>query len=304
MRTKERHISPDSRYFVYSPSKNAREMFLYPLQCGRFIYEPGYSLDRRSFDSFLIMYAEKGSFELRAGDCAPRTVSAGQFALIDCYAPHGYSSNGGCTCLWCHFDGVTARHWYENIRESFGDVLTLPDPRPAAGKLSAIYETFLGGGVVREPLLSKYLNDILTEMVLRPSAGAGPSAVENAATYISEHFSEKLTVAELAAMAGFSRYHFIRVFKRQTGFTPYEYLINTRMSNARYLLKNTAMTVKEICFSTGFSGESSFCGAFKRLEGMTPAQYRSGGGPHAPATSPESSSMVSSSFGANSGESR
>lgn len=278
MRSQERNISPDSQYFVYSPSKNAREMFLYPLQCGRFIYEPGYELTRESFDSFLLMYVERGSFQLSADGSPARTVSTGQFALIDCYARHGYSSIEGWTCLWCHFDGIAARHWYEGITQRMGDVFALPDAQPVKGKFSAIYETFAGGGVVREPLLSKYLTDILTAMILCLPAGTQQSgAAENAATYISEHFAEKLTVEGLAAMAGFSQYHFIRVFKKQTGFTPYEYLLNTRISNARYLLKNTAMTVKEICFSTGFSGESSFCSAFRRIEGMTPAQYRARG---------------------------
>ena len=65
--------------------------------------------------------------------------------------------------------------------------------------------------------------------------------------------------------------------KKQTGFTPYEYLVNTRMNNARYLLKNSALPVKEVCFSTGFSSESSFCSAFKRIEGVGPTQYRAGG---------------------------
>ena len=145
-------------------------------------------------------------------------------------------------------------------------MFALPDVQPAKGKLAAIYEVFASGSVVREPLLSKYLTDILTAIVLYTPADARQSAVETAAAYISEHFAEALTVSGLAAMAGFSEYHFIRIFKKQTGFTPYEYLVNTRMNNARYLLKNSALPVKEVCFSTGFSSESSFCSAFKRIE--------------------------------------
>ena len=71
--------------------------------------------------------------------------------------------------------------------------------------------------------------------------------------------------------------HFLRVFKRETGFTPHEYVINTRLSNARYLLRNTAMSVKDICFSCGFSSESAFCITFKKRAKMTPAQYRQNG---------------------------
>ena len=46
------------------------------------------------------------------------------------------------------------------------------------------------------------------------------------------------------------------------------------MASARYLLKYTELTVKEICFNTGISCESVFCNAFKKQHGMTPQQYR------------------------------
>ncbi len=68
MLSKEPFVSNDSRYFVYSPSKNAMEMFLYPLQCGQFTYLPGYRLVREAFDSFLLMYIQKGTLSLVASD--------------------------------------------------------------------------------------------------------------------------------------------------------------------------------------------------------------------------------------------
>ena len=46
---------------------------------------------------------------------------------------------------------------------------------------------------------------------------------EEIIAYINEHFAEKFSVEELAAQAGLSQYHFIRVFKKETGFTPHEY---------------------------------------------------------------------------------
>ena len=65
MHPQEEFVASDSRYYVYSPSKNALEMFLYPLQCGHFTYLPGYRLTRESFDSFLLMYIRKGTLRLR-----------------------------------------------------------------------------------------------------------------------------------------------------------------------------------------------------------------------------------------------
>lgn len=280
MNSQEALVQEDSRYYVYSPSKNALEMFLYPLQCGRFTYLPGYSLVREAFDSFLFLYVQKGTLLLETNDCR-QTVSKGQFVLLDCYSRHAYSTENGWSCLWCHFDGITARHWYQNIVSRFGNVFSIPDAQPVISKLEAIYDTFAEGQVVREPLLSKYLTDILTAIVLYVPSDSGSdlhvNIAEKVTAYISEHFAEPVTVSQLAALAGLSDYHFIRIFKKQTGFTPHEYLLNTRMNTARYLLKNSRLPVKEICFSTGFSCESVFCSAFKRIEGMTPAQYREHG---------------------------
>ena len=56
--------------------------------------------------------------------------------------------------------------------------------------------------------------------------------------------------------------------------TPHKYLITTRMANAKFLLKTSQMSVKEIAFRSGFTDESGFCTAFKKQERMTPKEYR------------------------------
>ncbi|MBQ8640547.1 MAG: helix-turn-helix domain-containing protein [Lachnospiraceae bacterium] len=277
MKTYDEWIAPESEYFIYSPSRLAQNMFLYPLQCGRFTYRPGYSLKRDSFDSFLLMYIQKGEMVLEInGHSAP--IPAHSFVLIDCYRSHSYSTSTGAECLWCHFDGITARSFFENIVSRLGSVFSMPDPSPVLAKLTAILNVFHTGAVVREPLLSKYLNDILTEFMLYLPARANTvnyaGVAEEIITYINEHFAEDVSVAALADKAGLSHYHFIRTFKKETGFTPHEYLLNTRLATAQYLLKNTRLPVKEICYNSGFSCESVFCSAFKRRFGITPSQYR------------------------------
>jgi len=277
MKSCEEFVAPESDYFIYSPSRLALDMFLYPMQCGLFSYLPGYSLTRESFDSFLLMYIQKGELSLTFEGNTQR-VTAGHFVLLDCYKLHSYSTSKGWECLWCHFDGITARSYYNSIVSRLGNVFSMPDTYPVLSKLTSILKIFYSGALVREPLLSKYLTDILTEFLLYTPMNIHTRNYANIAeeiiTYINEHFKEDITVEELAARAGLSQYHFIRTFKKETGFTPHEYIVNTRIATAKYLLKNTRLSVKDICFSTGFSCESVFCGAFKRHQGMTPAQYR------------------------------
>lgn len=277
MKSCELLVSTESDYYVYTPSKAAQEMFFYPLQCGHFIYEAGYALRRESYDSFLLLYIKEGEIFLEFQG-QTTAISAGHFLLLACYQHHAYACPVRCDCLWCHFDGVLARHWYNSVISHLGNFFPMPDTCSALEHLNTIYNTFVSGCPIREPLMSKYLTDILTSFLLYSPCNTKDfqesKMAEKIITYINEHFRQPLSVKELADIAGFSQYHFIRTFKKETGFTPHEYIIHTRISNAKYLLKNTGMTVKDVCFQTGFSSESVFCSSFRHCLGMTPAQYR------------------------------
>ena len=277
MKSREAKIAPQSDYYVYTPSLTAKQLFFYPLRCGHFIYEPDYTLSRETFDSFLLMYVEQGNITVKSGDFCGE-LSSGQFLFLDCYKPHSYSTAKGCECFWCHFDGVMARGYYEMATQHTGSILTIKDPFKGRGKLKAVYDIFNEGAPVREPLVSKYLNDLLTCFLLNTSQKENPwgraSISEEAAAYIRENFAKDLPVEELAAHAGLSTWHFIRVFKQEIGLTPHQYLVNTRIAAAKYLLKNSPLPTKNICYETGFSCESVFCSAFKKHEGMTPLEYR------------------------------
>ena len=67
MKSCEALITPDSDYYLYSPSAGALEMFFYPICSGHFTYLPGYRLERSSYDSFLLMYVTDGSLTRETG---------------------------------------------------------------------------------------------------------------------------------------------------------------------------------------------------------------------------------------------
>lgn len=272
-------ISPESEHYIYSPSVTAQKTFFYPVCTGHFIYKPQYRLYRDSYDSFLIMYIQSGEMMIEFGKKKEK-AGAGKFVLIDCYKPHSYYSEKGCESIWCHFDGPLARTYYELAESHHGNVFSITDSCPTVKKLMAVYRTFAEKRIIKEALLSKQLTDLLTYILLDPPKHSSEindgERIEEMLSYMNEHFDEQVTVRELADLAMLSPYHFIRVFKKETGFTPHEYLVNIRISTAKYMLKNTRMAVKDICYNTGFLSESAFCASFKKKTGVTPAQYRSG----------------------------
>jgi len=93
-------------------------------------------------------------------------------------------------------------------------------------------------------------------------------------TYLDRHFAEDLTLEHVAAVAGFSKFHFSRTFKQLSGFNFNDYLCRRRIRAAEILLVKPGLSVSQIALQSGFSSVSTFNRTFKKLKGCTPTQYR------------------------------
>ena len=277
MLSTENGVAPGSDYYIYTPSTLARELFFYPLITGCFKYLPGYGIRRNSFDSYLLMYIRKGRCDI---DIAGRHFHAhsGQVVFLDCYAPHAYSTADGWESEWLHFDGKAARGYFDAILAGGSPVITLQDTYRFERYLHKIYLQFRERLSIREALLSNYIVNILTELLVSKDAeysvNISSSIIEDTVAYIGEHLTDPLTLEHLADHASLSPFYFSRLFKRETDFSPHGYIIATRVNTAKYLLKSTDESIKNICFATGFTSESSFCTTFKKVTGTTPSEYR------------------------------
>jgi transcriptional regulator GlxA family with amidase domain len=78
----------------------------------------------------------------------------------------------------------------------------------------------------------------------------------------------------LAGRVSLSRYYFTRLFKKETGYTPHKYVLMARINAAKFYLKSSRLSIKEISASCGFANECGFCAAFRRIVGITPMVYR------------------------------
>lgn len=277
MRSTDPLVSPDSDYYVYTPSAQAQGLFLTPLLVGHFQYLPGYRLRRTSLDSFLVMHVIRGGCEVEYGG-RRFSAQAGQVVVLDCYAPHAYHTEDGWEAEWLHFDGPCARGYFDAILGGSNPVITLKNRYRFEKNLHQIYTQFRDAAPVREALLNNCIVNLLTELLVSRE-GVNPSAqstgiIEDSIAYINDHLTQELSLEDLAAQAALSPFYFSRLFKKETGFSPHQYILTTRISNAKFLLQSTGDSVKSICFTVGFSSESSFCTAFKKETGLTPSDYR------------------------------
>jgi AraC-like DNA-binding protein len=91
--------------------------------------------------------------------------------------------------------------------------------------------------------------------------------------YTLTHFSEKITLERVASIAGLSRNSFCRYFKSRTGKQFSQFLIEIRIGNACKMLLSNNMTIKQICYESGFQNFTCFYKQFKQITGKTPATY-------------------------------
>ncbi len=95
-----------------------------------------------------------------------------------------------------------------------------------------------------------------------------------AASFITEHYMQPVTTAEIAAAAGFSPNYLSRKFREATGVGLHEYLVFIRLQHAALELVSTGDSITEIALRCGFSDSNYFKDAFKKKYGMTPRSYR------------------------------
>ena len=94
------------------------------------------------------------------------------------------------------------------------------------------------------------------------------------ASYMNQHFSEPISIEQLADMCKLSKPYFIAAFKKVIGETPYSYLVLLRIAKAKILLETSEYPVNKIAELCGFSKSNTFTSLFKSSTGMTPTQYR------------------------------
>lgn len=106
------------------------------------------------------------------------------------------------------------------------------------------------------------------------ASGENPSVVDQVKKMITENLSVEMSREELARRAFISPDYLTKLFKKETGMSLSEYIIQKRILLAQQLLSSTSMSIVEISQKAGFSYSSYFVRIFKKKVGMTPQQYR------------------------------
>lgn len=136
-----------------------------------------------------------------------------------------------------------------------------------------------------DPLYVQSARQLLLSHILRYHSAARPLAPERparltpqqlrrVAEYVHAHIDQELTLEGLAALLGYSPYHFARLFREATGLSPYQFVLDQRVGRAEALLGDTTTPLIEVALSCGFASQSHLTRVFHRRTGVTPHSYR------------------------------
>jgi AraC-like DNA-binding protein len=235
-------------------------------------------------DGFSVSAVVEGSFTYRS-DAGHGLLYPGALLL---------GNNGWC--FECgHAHGTGDRCISLNVREDlFGEIaaavastsrfrFAAPSLPPSAKALPVVAWmealSSTASSLSREELALQLIERVITAMAgdrWFPAAPIGREArrVVEAIRFVESDAVWPLQLRDVAAIAGMSKYHFLRVFRRLTGLTPHQYLISARLRRAALALTSSRRPVIAIALDSGFGDLSTFNHRFRGAFGLTPTQYR------------------------------
>ena len=121
---------------------------------------------------------------------------------------------------------------------------------------------------------SNHINNVSSELGGNTKKNEYLDKIMSVCNYIDDHFADDITLDDMAQLAGFSKFHFSRLFKQVTSQTLYRYINQQRISYAEILLDDPKIPITQIAIQSGFSSSSSFIRMFKLIKNCTPSEFR------------------------------
>ena len=264
--------------YFSSPSQTAKKIYFYPISAGHFFCNNNYHLIRDNYNSLLITHILNGSFTY-VKDSKHITARKGDTVILDCYKPHEYYTNDSLESVWIHISGANSIDIFNEIESTEGNLIKCKDIQHLRKLLFRVFDSMKGETPPTELNYSLDIYKIFTELLNPQSAKSKgeisyEDSVHRVKEYIAENLNENLTIKDLAKSVNMSSSHFSRVFKQQTGFSPYDYILISRLNRAKYLLQTTNMTIASVAYEVGFNSESNFIYYFTENEGISPGKFR------------------------------
>lgn len=277
----EENVDANSLWITATPSPAALSLPFYIMEAGHFLAQKEYELKRESHNSFLLLYTIEGEGALFSGEASLR-LTPGDCAIIDCHSPHEYySATQNWNFLWIHFNGNGALPLLQILYPTTTQEIHLIDPPAFEALLTKILNLTQNNDIVSCTEASAHMHNVFHTLLQSMLASERNHQKETysediaaAVNFIQENYAQPITIDDIIQDIPISKYHFIRLFRRIMGVTPYSYLTNYRINRSKILLRSTRQPIADIAEACGFLDTSNFISQFKKHTGVRPTHYR------------------------------
>lgn len=231
-------------------------------------------------DAWTLAMVRRGTFNYRGTDASrPRALFPGWLILGRMTATYecSHELDGGDDCLALQLSPDVI----DEVASATPGCRRAPFPVSVLGPVTSIATRMeqLGRGTVDFDEAVYGLAASVLEQAHSPMAPvivqpAHRARIDAALAHIEQRCHEPLPLATLAATAGLSPFHFLRIFRRVTGSTPHQYVVGARLRRASRLLLETSRSVTTVAYEVGFEDLSNFVRTFRREVGCSPRELR------------------------------
>ena len=277
---------------LYTPSTFARTSLLHLQEVGSLQAIHPHTSTRDDLASFLCFIVISGTGELKY-EGEEYVLNTGDCVFIDCKKAYSHSTgykknnnnyrtnNNLWFLKWCHFYAPTLSAVYEKYKERGGRPVFRPNnPTAFSTLIDELYTIASSSDYIRDMRINEKLGGLLTllmEQSWHPESvimSRNRLEVFEVKNYIDNHYTEKVILDELAKRFFISKFYLTKVFKDTFGSTISNYIISKRITKAKQLLRFTDKTIDEIGVVVGMSSANYFSRVFRKVEGVSPREYR------------------------------
>ena len=178
--------------------------------------------------------------------------------------------------IYIQMMGEPTRLMVDDLVERFGYVYDLPSDR---GSILRYQEWIRDGhNVFSATSAMAIVTDLFADLIASKEAESNSvhenHLIRSAMDVIDEKVDQPLTATQLASDLRISREYLSRLFRKHLQKSPYQYILDYKLTQAGWRLRQTTDSIKEIAFSYGFSSPELFCKAFRKSRGVPPSQCR------------------------------
>lgn len=273
-----------SNRVLYTPSVFAKSSLIYLQETGELTALKPHVSRREQLNSYLFFIVLDGAGSVQYNN-KEVPLHPGDCVFFNCEKPYSHASSAEqlWRLKWVHFYGPNMDSIYEKFLGRCGNwYFSTNDPKRYENLLEEIFLTANTDSPVRDMKLYEKLVRLLTLMMEESGShslksdhqAAAQTKLTDIKKYIDEHFTEKIYLDSLSERFYINKYYLTRLFKKQFGASINHYIIYQRITLAKRLLRFTDDSIENVSRECGIDDPGYFTRLFKKIEGITPGEFR------------------------------